>query len=133
MNDQLVLVAIISLLVGICLGICIIALIFTVRKKIFANSLRDSDVLIGHLCMVQVPFDYASKGKISVRYHHSTKELIAITEAPHRFQKGDRAVIMNVHNNRAWIVPERYLSISSEEALEIVEPSILRPQSSTDK
>lgn len=133
MNNKLVLVAIISLLVGICLGICIIGLIFAVRKKIFANSLRDSDALIGYSCIVQVPFDYASKGEISVCHHHSSKELIAITEAPHRFQKGDRALIMNVHNNRAWIVPERYLNISSEESFEIIEQSILSPQSSTDQ
>ena len=125
MHNQLVVVAIISLLVGICLGICIIALIFTVRKKIFANSLRDSDALIGHLCTVQVPFDHSSKGKVSAHYHHFTKELMAITEFPHRFQKGDRALIINVHNNRAWVVPEAFLNIHDEDVFESDPPSIL--------
>ncbi|MEM9217470.1 MAG: hypothetical protein AAGD25_24410 [Cyanobacteria bacterium P01_F01_bin.150] len=126
MNSQLVLVAIIALLIGICFGACTIFLIFTVRRKILANSLADSQTLIGHLCTVQVPLDHHSKGKISVRLYHSTRELMAITESPHCFRKGDRALIMNVQNNQAWIVPETVFLVHGEEESKEVHREVKR-------
>lgn len=105
MDNVLILVALIAVLIGVLCGGFIVFLLFTVRKKISANSLANTHTLAGQMGIVQIPFDHRSKGKIRVFVDSSTKELIAFTDPPNAFNKGDQVLIVQVKDTQAWVVP----------------------------
>lgn len=105
MNYLLVLIASVSVLIGLVCGGLIVFLLFAVRKKILANSLTHTRTLVGHIGTVQMPFDHDTKGKVRVSVENSTKELIAFTDYPHTFNQGDQVVIVQIKDTRAWVVP----------------------------
>ena len=75
MNNLLVLVAGISVLIGLVCGGLVVFLLFSIRKKILANSLTHTHTLVGHIGIVQMPFDRDTKGKVKVFIENSTKEV----------------------------------------------------------
>lgn len=105
MNNVLILVALIAVLMGVLCGGFIVFLLFTVRKRISASSLANTHTLAGQMGTVEIPFDYHAKGKISVFLDNSTKELIAFTDPPNAFNKGDQVLIVQVKDAQAWVVP----------------------------
>lgn len=105
MNSTLLWIALASMLVGVFCGGVIVFLIFTVRRKILANSLSHNHSLIGRIGIVHIPFDHRSKGKIRVHIDHSTREFIALTDYPHAFQPGDQVLIIQIKNSFVYVIP----------------------------
>ena len=110
MKGFLVVVTIVSLLVGVLLGIAFVLLLVILGKYIFASSLIDLNGTVGRIATVQIPFDYNSKGKIRVRVSKTTKELCALTYYPHRFWKGDKVLIVEVNDSYVWVYPWKEVS-----------------------
>ena len=105
MNNLLVLVAIVSVLIGVLCGGVIVFVLFAARKQILANSLTHHHTLAGCIGTVQIPFDYNSKGKIRIYTNDSMRELIAFTDSPHSFKQGDQVLIVQIKNTHAWVAP----------------------------
>jgi len=105
MNSSVLVVVIISVLIGVLCGGFIVFLIFAARKTILANSLDRTHTLVGSLGVVQIPFDYTSKGKVRVYSNDSMQEFVALTDHPHSFEHGDRVLIVQVKNTYVWVVP----------------------------
>ena len=111
-NNLLILVAVIAISIGfLCGGLFVLGL-FVGRKKILASSLTHDHLLAGHVGTVQVPFDYRSKGKVTVYHHSSTQEILAVTDYPNVFSQGDRVLVIQVVDSHAWVVPGEVLDNS---------------------
>lgn len=104
-NDLLMFVAIAAVTVGAGCGGLIVFGLFVFRSRILASSLTHSHRLAGRVGTVQVAFDYRSKGKIILSFSSSTRELLAITDYPNAFAKGDRVLVVQVSKSHAWVVP----------------------------
>ncbi len=103
MNSSVLVV--ISVLTGVLYGGLIVFLIFAARKNILVNSFGQTHTLVGSLGVVQIPFDYNSKGKVRVYSSDSMRECIALTDYPHSFEHGARILILQVKNAYVWVVP----------------------------
>ncbi|MBD0268084.1 MAG: hypothetical protein ICV77_07290 [Cyanobacteria bacterium Co-bin8] len=109
MNRALILLAIASVAVGLLLGGIIVFVLFIYRQKITISSSIGDPHLAGRVGIVTVPFDYRSKGKISLQIEGSTREMIAVTDQPYAFSSGDQALVIQVHNTQVWVIPASYL------------------------
>ena len=73
------------------------------------NSLLKAEDLVGRECVVEIPFDEKSRGKIRVSIRGATIDLAAATEEKIRFEKGEKALILGRENNKVWVVSQAYL------------------------
>ncbi|NEP78024.1 MAG: NfeD-like protein [Okeania sp. SIO3C4] len=107
-------IAIISIIVGILCG-TVMAWVLHTLKNSQADSLVRSGDLVGLSGIVQIPFDKNSRGKIRLNVKESVVELMAFTEEFREFTRGEKALIVGIENNRAWVVSEDYLDRTSED------------------
>lgn len=105
MNNQLLIIAGISIAVGIFCGISILLLLYIRRGNKTANSLVHSHQIVGLSGIVEIPFDARSKGKIRVNVKGSFVEFVAYTDEA-KFNKGDRVFIVEIKGNQVWVVAE---------------------------
>ncbi|MGK7922250.1 MAG: hypothetical protein AB4080_19820 [Trichodesmium sp.] len=115
MNNQILLLAYISVAVGIFSGIVIVLLLSIFRQRQVINSLISPQDFLGMVCTVEIPFDKNSKGKIRVNVKESTVEFIAFTEDDWEFTRGEKAFIVGVENNKVWVVSKDWMGKLSDE------------------
>jgi membrane protein implicated in regulation of membrane protease activity len=104
MNNQLLIIAGISIAIGIFCGILIVLLLYIGRRNKTANSLVHSHQIVGLFGIVEIPFDAKSKGKVRVNVKGSFVEFMAFTDEPQQFNKGDRVFIVEMKGNKVWVV-----------------------------
>ncbi|NJO93219.1 MAG: NfeD-like protein [Hydrococcus sp. RM1_1_31] len=104
MNNLLFQIAIISVLIGVFLGILIAITIKVFRKKQEIDSLIRPINMVGALGTVEVPFDSKSRGKVRVNLRGSIVDFTAYTDCPFSFNRGDKVLIVEIKNNRAWVI-----------------------------
>jgi membrane-bound ClpP family serine protease len=109
MNYQLLKIAIISILIGVLCSILIAIVLKIFRRTQKVDSLIRPDNIIGLFGTVEIPFDRNSKGKIRVNSKGSIVDLIAMTDRPIAFNRGDKVFVVEIKNNRAWVIPTDYL------------------------
>lgn len=105
MTNQLLIIACISIAVGIFGGILILFLLYIRRGNKTANSLVNSQQVVGLSGIVEIPFDARSKGKVRVNVKGSFVEFVAFTDES-KFNKGDRVFIVAMKGHQVWVVAE---------------------------
>ena len=106
MKNQLLIIAGISVAVGIFGGISILLLLYFGRRNKVVNSLVRSHQIVGLSGTVEIPFDARSKGKVRVNVKGSFVEFVAFTDEPKEFSKGERVFIVEMKGNQVWVVAE---------------------------
>jgi len=104
MKNQILILAYISVAVGIFSGILIVLLLSIFRKRQVINSLVSPQDFLGLPCTVEIPFDAHSRGKIRLYIKGLNLELIARTEESKEFTKGEKVFIVGTENNQVWVV-----------------------------
>lgn len=103
MNYLILIIAGISIAVGIFVGALIVWFIYFWRRREVIDSLMKPEDLVGLCGVVELPFDTDSKGKIRVEVRGSMVDLIAVTEDEQGFELGDRVLIIQMQNNKVWV------------------------------
>ena len=104
MKNQILMLALISVAVGIFGGMLIVLLVSIFRKRQVINSLVSPQDLLGLPCTVEIAFDTNSRGKVSLNIKGSNLELVARTEESREFTKGEKVFIIGMENNQVWVV-----------------------------
>mgnify|MGYP001822547783 CR=1 FL=1 len=104
MNYLILTIAGISIAIGIFVGALIVWFIYFWRRRQIIDSLMKPEDLVGLCAMVELPFDADSKGKVRVDVKGSMVDLIALTDDRQGFQVGDRVLIIQMQNNKVWVV-----------------------------
>lgn len=111
---QLLIIALIAIAVGIFGGVVFVLVLQIQRRNVTIDSSIRSEQLIGAIGTVQVPFDQNSRGKIRVGIKGSLVDFIALTNSPDLLESGERVLIIDVRENKVWVVPENYLNRNLE-------------------
>ena len=105
--DYLILViAGISITIGIFLGALIVWFIYFWRRRQIVDSLIKAEDIVGLYGTVEIPFNADSKGKIRVNLKGSMVDLIAITDESREFNPGDRIFIIQMRGNKVLVVSQ---------------------------
>ncbi|MDJ0572752.1 MAG: NfeD family protein [Pleurocapsa sp. MO_192.B19] len=104
MNYLILTIAGISIAIGIFVGALIVWFIYFWRRRQIIDSLMKPEDLVGLCAIVELPFDANSKGKVRVDVKGSMVDLIALTDDRQGFQVGDRVLIIQMQNNKVWVV-----------------------------
>ena len=105
--DYLILViAGISITIGIFVGALIVWFIYFWRRRQIVDSLIKAEDIVGLYGTVEIPFTNDSKGKIRVNIKGSMVDLIAITDESREFHSGDRVFIIQMKQNKVLVVSE---------------------------
>ena len=103
--DYLILViAGISIAIGIFLGALIVWFIYFWRRRQIVDSLIKAEDIVGLYGTVEIPFSADSKGKIRVNLKGSMIDLIAITDEAKEFNSGDRVFVIQMKDNKVLVV-----------------------------
>lgn len=108
-TEQLLRLAVISISIGIALGVLFVVFIQLKRRNTVINSLVNGQKIVGLTGVVEIPFDQDSKGKIRVNFQGSTRNFTALTHFPYQFSLGEKVMIIEVQGNKVWIIPEDQL------------------------
>jgi membrane-bound ClpP family serine protease len=106
MKNQILMLAYISVAVGIFGGILIVLLLSIFRRRQIVNSLVTPQDFLGLACTVEIPFDAHSKGKVSLNVKESHLEVVARTTESKEFAKGEKVFIVGRENNLVWVVSQ---------------------------
>lgn len=109
MKSQILIIACISVAIGIICGIAIVLLLYIGRRNKAVNSLMRSNQLIGLSGIVEIPFDARSKGKVRVSVRGSMVDFVAFTDEAKAFNQGDRVFIVEIKGNKVGVVSENSL------------------------
>jgi membrane protein implicated in regulation of membrane protease activity len=112
-NNLILIVACISVAVGIFLGALVVWLIYIQRRHQVVDSLVRTKDVVGRSGTVEIPFDSRTQGKVRVNVQGSMVEFVAVTDEPKAFNKGDRIFIVEMKGNKVWVVAEDSLQNSS--------------------
>lgn len=106
MKNFILIVAGISVAVGVLLGVIVVWLIYVQRRNRVVDSLIRINNLVGLSGIVEIPFDNKSQGKVRVKVKGSLVDFVAFTDEPTGFCLGDRVFIVEVRGNQVWVVAE---------------------------
>lgn len=105
--DYLILItAVICIGIGLFIGALIVWLIYFWRRRQIVDSLMRPEDIVGVYGTVEIPFDANSKGKVRVDIKGSMVDLIAVTEENKTFNFGDRVFIIQMKENKVWVIAE---------------------------
>ena len=106
MEYLILVIAGISITIGIFVGALIVWFIYFWRRREIVDSLIKAEDIVGLYADVEIPFNADSKGKIRVNIKGSMVDLIAITDESREFNPGDRVFIIQVKKNKVLVVSE---------------------------
>lgn len=106
MNYLILVIAAISITIGIFVGALIVWFIYFWRRRQVVDSLIKPEDVIGLYGTVEIPFDAESKGKIRVKIKGSMVDVMSITEESREFNPGDRVFVIQMRKNKALVVSE---------------------------
>jgi len=104
MNYLILVIAAISIAIGIFVGALIVWFIYFWRQREVIDSLMKPEDLIGLQGIVELPFDMNSRGKVRVDVRGSMVDLLAQTDDEQGFLVGDLVLIIQVQANKVWVV-----------------------------
>lgn len=107
MDYLILLIAGISIVVGIFFGALIVWFIYFWRRRQIVDSLIKAEDIVGLYGTVEIPFNADSKGKIRVDIKGSMVDLMAITDESREFNPGDRVFVIQMQDNKALVVSEK--------------------------
>ncbi len=104
MNYLLIVIASISIIIGVFIGALIVWLIYFWRRRQIVDSLMKPKDLVGIYGVVEIPFNANSKGKVRVNIKGSMVDLIALTDEHRQFNPGEKVFILQMKDNKVWVV-----------------------------
>jgi hypothetical protein len=114
MNYLLLVVAVIAITIGIFVGALIVWFIYFWRRRQIVDSLIRPEDIVGLYGTVEIPFDAGSRGKVRVNLKGSMVDLFAVTDETRHFNPGDRVFIIQMKENKVWVVGEDSISVNSD-------------------
>lgn len=99
----------IALTIGIGFGTAIVKILKHLQNQ-QANSLIESQDLIGMWGTVEIPFDQTCKGKIRLNIKDSVVDVVAITEDNRTFVRGEQVFVVAMSQNKALVIAEESLN-----------------------
>ncbi|HBB36252.1 MAG TPA: NfeD-like protein [Cyanobacteria bacterium UBA8803] len=106
MQNLILIVAGISVAVGIVLGALVVWLIYIQRRREVVDSLVRINHVVGRSGTVEIPFDPKTQGKVCVNVKGSLVDFVAFTDEPKGFRQGDRVFVVGMKANKVWVVSE---------------------------
>lgn len=110
MNNLILIVAGISVVVGILCGVLVVWLIYIQRRHQVVDSLVRTNHVVGRSGTVEIPFNRNSQGKVRVNVKGSLVDFVAFTDEPREFTQGDRVFVVGMKRNKVWVVSEDSLA-----------------------
>jgi membrane protein implicated in regulation of membrane protease activity len=107
-NNAIVIIACISIVVGIVVGVVVVWLIYLQRRRQVVDSLVRTNHVVGRSGTVEIPFDANTQGKVRVNVKGSLVDFIAFTDEPKEFNQGDRVFVVAMKGNKVWVVSEEF-------------------------
>ncbi|ACK66915.1 conserved hypothetical protein [Rippkaea orientalis PCC 8801] len=108
-QEALIKLALITLLVGIGIGVLFVILIKLQRRNTVINSLVNPQNIVGLMGTVDLPFNQNSKGKVRVIHQGSTLIFTALSHFSHEFKVGEKVLIIEIQGTKVWVIPETEL------------------------
>lgn len=99
----------IALTMGVGFGTTIVKILRHLQNQ-QANSLIQSQDLIGMWGTVEIPFDQTCKGKIRLTVKDSVLDIIAMTEENRTFAKGEQVFVVAMNKNKALVIAKETLN-----------------------
>lgn len=106
MSNPIVIIACISVAIGIVLGVLAVWLIYIQRRRQVVDSLVRSNYVVGRSGSVEIPFNSQTQGKVRVNVKGSLVDFTAFTDESREFSRGDRVFIVGMKANKVWVVSE---------------------------
>ena len=94
-----------ALIMGILLG-GTLAIVLRQLARRHADSLVRTEDFAGRVGIVELPFDANCKGKVRLELRGSTLHMMALTDDTKQFAPGDKVLVVNVEQNRLWVVSD---------------------------
>jgi membrane protein implicated in regulation of membrane protease activity len=110
MNYLILIIAGISIAIGIFSGALIVWFIYFWRRREIVDSSIKAEDFIGIYGTVEIPFDRNSKGKIRVNLKNSMLDVVALTEESRQFNPGDRVFIIQTQGNKVLVIGQESVS-----------------------
>lgn len=114
MNNPIVMIACVSIGIGIVLGVLVVWLIYIQRRRQVVDSLVRSNYVVGRSGTVEIPFNSTTQGKVRVNVKGSLVDFTAFTDESREFSRGDRVFIVGMKGNKVWVVSEEAFTHSSD-------------------
>lgn len=102
----------VALAVGVLLGGSLATSLRYLARRSVDSLVRNED-FAGRVAIVELPFDASSKGKVRLDLRGSTVHMAALTDDTGQFQPGDRVLVVNIEDERLWVVSETAASSDS--------------------
>jgi membrane protein implicated in regulation of membrane protease activity len=106
MTNPILIVACISVAVGIVFGVLVVWLIYIQRRRQVVDSLVRTNHVVGRSGTVEIPFDSSTQGKVRVNVKGSLVDFVAFTDESREFSTGDRVFVVATKGNKVWVVSE---------------------------
>lgn len=105
-NNSILIIACISVAVGICFGAFVVWLIYIRRQRQIVDSLVRTNYVVGRSGTVELPFDSDSQGKVRINVKGSLVDFVAFTDDTRGFSQGDIVFVVAMKGNKVWVVSE---------------------------
>lgn len=112
MKNLLLIVACISIAVGLFCGSLLVWLLYIRRQNKVVDSLVRLNHVVGLSGAVEIPFNYKSQGKVRLNVKGSMVDFLAFTDEPKTFAKGERVFVVGMRRNKVWVISEDSLQNS---------------------
>jgi hypothetical protein len=89
--------------IGAAVGIVIVVLIALVQFNQRVNSLTDVQDCVDAIVTVRVPFNQNTVGSIWIDRADQRIVMAAKSREVHEFLRGDRAIVVEIRDGKAWI------------------------------
>lgn len=108
MSNLILIIACISVAVGILFGALVVWLIYIQRRRQVVDSLVRTNYVVGRSGTVEIPFDSKTQGKVRINVKGSLVDFVAFTDDPKEFNQGDRVFVVALKGNKVWVVSEDF-------------------------
>ena len=98
-NNPIMIIAFISVAVGIVLGAVVVWLIYVQRRRQVVDSLVRTNHVVGRTGTVEIPFDSNHQGKVRVNVKGSLVDFVAFTDESREFSRGDHIFVVAIKGN----------------------------------
>lgn len=112
MSNSILIIAAISIAVGIICGAVVVWFI-SLRRRQAVDSLIRINNIVGRSGIVEIPFDSESQGKVRINFNNSQVDFIAFSDESREFRPGDRVLVVGIKGNKVWVVSEEFSNSDS--------------------
>jgi hypothetical protein len=105
MQQPMIQLVILAIVMGLAVGLVVLALIALTQGYQRVDSLIQLQELVGQVAIVEVPFHPGQVGKIRITWQGKTLQIGAKTDEPQYLRPGDAVIILAIEQAIAWVMP----------------------------